>query len=225
MSAELVCAAPFAPLRDGPDEATEQHTQVLFGDRLAVYREAGEWLEVTVPDGYRGYVQAACAAPWDGGAPAHAIVEPEADGLYLGTWLSAPRRGTRPLAERRAAATGEALLEVARSLLATPYEWGGTTVRGIDCSGLVQTSLRSLGTLVPRNADQQRWSEAPSRPGRSCSPATCSASATTLRSPPGRAASCTRTAPPERSLRTRCRPTSARASGPCGGRFPDPGSR
>ena len=82
------------------------------------------------------------------------IVEPQADGLYLDVALrAAPRHPATRRASRRG--SGQALLEVARSLLATPYEWGGTTVRGIDCSGLVQTSLRSLGALVPRNADQQ----------------------------------------------------------------------
>ena len=63
VTAGLVCAAPFAPLRDRPDEASEQHTQVLFGDRLAVHREAGDWLEVTAPDGYRGYVQPPAPRP------------------------------------------------------------------------------------------------------------------------------------------------------------------
>ncbi len=46
-------------------------------------------------------------------------------------------------------------LEYARSLLGAPYEWGGMTARGIDCSGLVHVSFRACGLLVPRDADQQ----------------------------------------------------------------------
>jgi cell wall-associated NlpC family hydrolase len=46
-------------------------------------------------------------------------------------------------------------VEVARSFLAAPYEWGGMTERGIDCSGLVHMAYRRLGRLVPRDADQQ----------------------------------------------------------------------
>jgi cell wall-associated NlpC family hydrolase len=55
--------------------------------------------------------------------------------------LPAPRAGD-PVAE-------------ARAFLGAPYEWGGLTERGIDCSGLVHMAYRRLGRFVPRDADQQ----------------------------------------------------------------------
>jgi len=46
-------------------------------------------------------------------------------------------------------------MDVARGYLGVPYEWGGMSERGIDCSGLVHMAFRRVGRLVPRDADQQ----------------------------------------------------------------------
>jgi len=50
---------------------------------------------------------------------------------------------------------GDDVLEQARVYLGAPYEWGGMTERGIDCSGLVQMAFRRTGALVPRDSWQQ----------------------------------------------------------------------
>lgn len=58
-----------------------------------------------------------------------------------GEWPGLPRAGD-PVVE-------------AQSYLGAPYEWGGMTGRGIDCSGLVHMAYRRLGRLVPRDAHEQ----------------------------------------------------------------------
>jgi cell wall-associated NlpC family hydrolase len=52
-------------------------------------------------------------------------------------------------------------VEEARAYLGCPYEWGGLTERGIDCSGLVHMAYRRLGRLIPRDADQQEEAGTP----------------------------------------------------------------
>lgn len=56
---------------------------------------------------------------------------------------------------------GDSPLDVARTFLGTPYEWGGLSARGIDCSGLVHLAFRLCGRGVPRDADQQDEAGAP----------------------------------------------------------------
>jgi hypothetical protein len=46
-------------------------------------------------------------------------------------------------------------VDTARRFLGCPYLWGGGTVRGIDCSALVQLAYATGGYALPRDADQQ----------------------------------------------------------------------
>jgi gamma-D-glutamyl-L-lysine dipeptidyl-peptidase len=50
---------------------------------------------------------------------------------------------------------GAGAVAEARRFLGAPYEWGGMSERGIDCSGLVHMAYRRLGRLVPRDAHEQ----------------------------------------------------------------------
>lgn len=47
------------------------------------------------------------------------------------------------------------VLLTGRSYIGTPYKWGGTNENGIDCSGLIQNSYRSIGIHLPRTAKEQ----------------------------------------------------------------------
>ncbi len=47
------------------------------------------------------------------------------------------------------------VVAAARRFLGTQYVWGGKTVAGVDCSGLVQTSFDAAGLHLPRDANQQ----------------------------------------------------------------------
>jgi gamma-D-glutamyl-L-lysine dipeptidyl-peptidase len=42
-----------------------------------------------------------------------------------------------------------------RTFVGTPYQWGGVTPWGVDCSGLVQTTFLARGIALPRDAARQ----------------------------------------------------------------------
>ena len=46
-------------------------------------------------------------------------------------------------------------VKVAERFLGAPYLWGGRTMLGVDCSGLVQVALQAVGERPPRDSDMQ----------------------------------------------------------------------
>lgn len=46
-------------------------------------------------------------------------------------------------------------VDIAEKHMGIPYVWGGVSTSGLDCSGLVMTSLQALGIDAPRDADMQ----------------------------------------------------------------------
>jgi cell wall-associated NlpC family hydrolase len=51
--------------------------------------------------------------------------------------------------------SAEQILKTAHSFMGFPYLWGGTTPKGFDCSGFVQTVFRLNGLSLPRDSSQQ----------------------------------------------------------------------
>ena len=51
--------------------------------------------------------------------------------------------------------TEKSILEKALSLKGIPYTWGGTSVKGMDCSGFTKTVMLMHGIILMRDASQQ----------------------------------------------------------------------
>ena len=51
--------------------------------------------------------------------------------------------------------TGESLVETSKNLMGLPYLWGGTSAKGVDCSGYTKTIYFLTGIILPRDASQQ----------------------------------------------------------------------
>jgi cell wall-associated NlpC family hydrolase len=176
-------AAYVADMRRQPRPDAGLDTQLLFGDEVEIFDEAEGWTWVqSRRDGYVGYVaDTAIGAP--AGLPTHVVAVPRTF-LYPGPDMKLPRVGALSLgssmtvtgqAETRGTlyallASGEAVIAahlipanqyaadyvaVAETLENAPYLWGGATGFGLDCSGLVQLSMRLAGKPAPRDSDMQ----------------------------------------------------------------------
>lgn len=51
--------------------------------------------------------------------------------------------------------SGELIEKYAREFLGSPYLWGGTSPKGMDCSGFTKTVYLMNGFIIPRDASQQ----------------------------------------------------------------------
>ena len=149
------CVLPFVSIRVKPDDGATQVTQALFADPMTVVVQDNGWTHVTVSETLEGFVRSDALGEPLPKERAHVVVVPQAADRYLGTWLPAPGLRTEPLAAARRKASGETIADTALMFLGAPYEWGGVTVVGLDCSGLVQAVHRRFGLLLPHSAAEQ----------------------------------------------------------------------
>jgi cell wall-associated NlpC family hydrolase len=50
----------------------------------------------------------------------------------------------------------EVVIAKARSYTGTPYKWGGTSSKGMDCSGLLLNSFKAVDIEIPRTSAEQK---------------------------------------------------------------------
>jgi hypothetical protein len=160
-------------------------SQLVLGETATVLGEEGQWLRVrTAADAYEGWLhrgyamrcEAGAARAWSREATgwsegaeletagasrrlplrSRVVVEDGRVRLPDGTAATLLQGKVRPIdAVRRDAVLESPERWAARAFAGAPYEWGGVTEFGVDCSGLVQTTLAARGVAVPRDSSDQ----------------------------------------------------------------------
>lgn len=179
----VICRAPVAPIHADASLRAEQVTQLVLGETGTVLERRAEWLRVrTDIDSYEGWVHEGyvmvteqartwreAATGWSDGAsvdvdgvpvrlPLRARVVLE-DGVVR---LPGDRVGTVTEGSVRDAAEVRRSAEATRpdewaweEFAGAPYQWGGVTPLGVDCSGMIQTTFAARGVSLPRDGWQQ----------------------------------------------------------------------
>lgn len=170
---------PVAAIHREASSTSMQTTQALFGEKLTAFEIADGWVWCQLEcDGYVGYI-AESSVSHDLTKATHRVAVPSTfmypmPDIKSQTPVNLPMNArlqvvasdeefsrlsngkyvftehVRPLVEFEAD-----FVNVAEKFLNVPYYWGGKTAQGLDCSGLVQTSLEVCGISSPRDTDMQ----------------------------------------------------------------------
>lgn len=173
-------AAELADLRTAPSQEASVASQVLHGETLTLYEEHDGWGWVQLAtDDYVGYVPLSALA--EGEARASHRVTANRTFVYPRPDIKVPILRALPLgatvklagADRNFGRLwdggfvialhlmcldeeAEDFVSVAEGFRGAPYLWGGKSILGIDCSGLVQVALGQAGIAAPRDTDLQQ---------------------------------------------------------------------
>ena len=172
----LRVTVPLLDMTGTPAPGATRTTQLLHGETFVVYESRSDglaWGQAAL-DGYVGYVRADGLGPTQGPGQritalwSHVYAEPSARARVeaeLPFLANVPVKGStggffrlrdggfvpRP---HMAAVAGDHAAQAER-FLGVPYLWGGRSLRGIDCSALVQLALLASGIPAPRDSDMQ----------------------------------------------------------------------
>ena len=170
---------PVTTIHREASSTAMQTTQALFGERLMAFEIRDDWVWCQLErDGYVGYI-AKAAVSNDLTKPTHRVSVPSTF-LYPLPDIKSQSPISLPMnAKLEIVASDEKFsklsngkyvftkhvrslnefesdfVSVAEKFLDVPYYWGGKTAQGLDCSGLVQTSLEVCGISSPRDTDMQ----------------------------------------------------------------------
>lgn len=172
-----ICNLSVTPLRASASDESEIQSQLLFGDYVTILEKGAPWIRVkNHTDGYEGWMDFKQLVYIDenefkkGTSVVHPVLTqgvlplegPNGDiNVMLGSSLPFLDNGRITLGHETYDAravidtTRRSIVDYFKMYLNTPYLWGGKSIFGIDCSGIVQNCFKAIGIDLPRDASKQ----------------------------------------------------------------------
>jgi hypothetical protein len=178
-----ICHLSIVPVRSIPSDSAEMVTQLLLGDTFEILESRNGWELIRITfDGYEGWIDKKQYLPLKSSEFESIQRSPQAISLELvyhskdsngeplliafGSNLPGFNGSTFSIGEKSFIFSGKSILsdkknnpayivKTALSLVNIPYQWGGRSPFGIDCSGFVQLVCKVNGINLPRDASDQ----------------------------------------------------------------------
>ena len=158
-----------------PSHRSEMISEILFGEGYDIVEKHNKtWLKIALAlDGYEGWIE------YDGplqtletvpvrmaNSPGKLVSQSSLFRINPGSPLPFGKTNEVTILDTDYVAdvsscipappdNADGFLEFCRQFLNTPYYWGGRSLRGIDCSGLVQVIYSRFNCLLPRDSGDQ----------------------------------------------------------------------
>lgn len=176
-----IAHTPIVPVRAEASERSEMLTQLMFGELVVSLDETDKWIQIrNMSDNYGGWVDRKMILSLT--SSEYKLFQSSEKTLLINplTSIRSPHTSYSlqlPMGARLYKSTSDVEIgnklklfftsdkhlfnkshqpsELAYSMLGAPYLWGGKSVMGIDCSGLIQLVHSVCGISLPRDAWQQ----------------------------------------------------------------------
>ncbi|MDC6366985.1 MULTISPECIES: C40 family peptidase [Flavobacteriaceae] len=169
-----ICPLSIVPIRTHPDNHTEMVSQILYGDFFKVLERRKKWSRIRVThDGYEGWVNNGqiiliteeeynlldySAPKYSSDIISHVCTQ---DGMLLPILIGSVVSSATILGHTFEESTIEGvhpkenLVDIALLYLKAPFQWGGKSPFGVDCSGFTQMVYKINGYNLKRDAEGQ----------------------------------------------------------------------
>lgn len=174
-----ICALAVIPMRAEANERSEQVSQLLFGEAYEILEWGEKWVHIrTAYDDYEGWIgrlqvvslshmeyrtltdnpppitYKAVTQAWKASDNSVVFMPATSSLAFLtGTVVTIAREWYKIVGASNN--NFDSIADTAKYYLNAPYQWGGRTHFGIDCSGYTQAVMRMRGIKLLRDASQQ----------------------------------------------------------------------
>ncbi|MFV0305495.1 MAG: NlpC/P60 family protein [Moheibacter sp.] len=173
-----ICQVSVSPLRAEASDRSEMVSQILFGEKVEIIDTKNNWIKIKADfDAYEGWTDkkqyfelseseynSTENSIYATDSFNLAVIDNTPITLPMAAHLANLSHGKITFGEKEFDYIGETnsgnfskeeIPTLAKLYLNTPYLWGGKSVFGIDCSGMVQQVYKLCGVKLPRDAYQQ----------------------------------------------------------------------